>query len=162
MSPHYLGTVRKHIYGRKERQNRFLPRSQGVSKVCQLSRCPWFDAELRRDIFARLPRTDMELLVEGCRHLREGDDGSHLRFVTHWCKIANYLRIWAAPRKLSANGSTLFANGESRPLMIWGWDGNLFTRSKMVAGSAADEASLVLALKHSSWTSSMTAATSVR
>jgi hypothetical protein len=26
----------------------------------------------------------MELLVEGCRHLREGDDGSHLRFVTHW------------------------------------------------------------------------------
>lgn len=42
------------------------------------------DAELRRDIFARLPRTDMELLVEGCRHLREGDDGSHLRFVTHW------------------------------------------------------------------------------
>jgi hypothetical protein len=42
------------------------------------------DAELRRDIFARLPRTDMELLVEGCRHLREGDDSSHLRFVTHW------------------------------------------------------------------------------
>jgi DNA invertase Pin-like site-specific DNA recombinase len=27
------------------------------------------------------------------------------------CKVANYLRIWAAPRKLSANGSTLFANG---------------------------------------------------
>ena len=42
------------------------------------------DAELRRDIFARLPSTDMELLVEGCRHLREGDDGSHLRFITHW------------------------------------------------------------------------------
>jgi hypothetical protein len=42
------------------------------------------DAELRRDIFAKLPRTDMERLVEGCRHLREGDDGSHLRFVTHW------------------------------------------------------------------------------
>ncbi len=30
------------------------------------------------------------------------------------CKVANYLRIWAAPRKLSANGSTLFANGEPR------------------------------------------------
>src|SRR6478752_6998458 len=42
MRPHYLRTVRKHIYGRKERQNRFLPRSQGVSKVCQLSGCPWF------------------------------------------------------------------------------------------------------------------------
>jgi hypothetical protein len=57
------------------------------------------------------------------------------------CKVANYLRIWAAPRKLSANGSTLFANGESRSLMICGWDGNLFTRSKTVAGSAADEVS---------------------
>src|SRR5260370_30460821 len=42
MGPHNLRTVRKHIYGRKERQNRFLPRSQGVSKVCQLSGCPWF------------------------------------------------------------------------------------------------------------------------
>jgi hypothetical protein len=38
-------------------------------------------------------------------------------------------------RKLSANGSTLFANGESRSLMICGWDGNLLTRSKTVAGS---------------------------
>jgi hypothetical protein len=27
------------------------------------------DAELRRDIFARLPRTDMELLVEGCERV---------------------------------------------------------------------------------------------
>jgi len=34
------------------------------------------------------------------------------------CKVANYLRIWAAPRKLSANGSTLFANGEGRSVMI--------------------------------------------
>ena len=42
------------------------------------------DADLRRDIFARLPRTDLELLVEGCRQLRESDDGSHLLFVTHW------------------------------------------------------------------------------
>ena len=42
---------------------------------------------------------------------------------------------------MSANGSTLFANGESRSLMICGWDGNLFTRSKTVAGSAADEVS---------------------
>jgi hypothetical protein len=33
------------------------------------------------------------------------------------CKVANYLRIWAAPRKLSANGSTLFVNGESRSVM---------------------------------------------
>src|SRR5271166_751725 len=41
------------------------------------------------------------------------------------CKVANYLRIWAAPRKLSANGSTLFANGESRSVMICGW-GTLF------------------------------------
>jgi hypothetical protein len=41
------------------------------------------------------------------------------------CKVANYLRIWAAPRKLSANGSTLFANGEGRSVMICGW-GTLF------------------------------------
>jgi hypothetical protein len=34
------------------------------------------------------------------------------------CKVANYLRIWAAPRKLSANGSTLFANGESRSVSV--------------------------------------------
>jgi len=33
------------------------------------------------------------------------------------CKVANYLRIWAAPRKLTANGSTLFANGDSRSVM---------------------------------------------
>src|SRR5262249_13617312 len=65
----------------------------------------------------------------------------HRRLTNHSCKVANYLRIWAAPRKLSANGSTLFANGESRSLMICGWDGNLFTRSKTVAGSAADEVS---------------------
>jgi hypothetical protein len=62
-------------------------------------------------------------------------------FSVSFCKVANYLRIWAAPRKLSANGSTLFANGESRSLMFCGWDGNLFTRSKTVAGSAADEVS---------------------
>ena len=43
---------------------------------------------------------------------------------------------------MSANGSTLFANGR-----------------KSVAGSAADEVS-VLALKHLSWTPSMTTATS--
>ena len=36
------------------------------------------------------------------------------------CKVANYLRIWAAPRKLSANGSTLFAKGESRSVMSCG------------------------------------------
>src|SRR5246127_2816188 len=33
------------------------------------------------------------------------------------CKVADYLRIWAAPRKLSANGSTLFANEGSQPVM---------------------------------------------
>jgi hypothetical protein len=49
------------------------------------------DAELRRDIFAGLPRTDMERSVEGCRHLREGDDGSHLRFVTHWYPLVDVL-----------------------------------------------------------------------
>ena len=33
------------------------------------------------------------------------------------CKVADYLRIRAALRKLSANGSTLFANGDSRSVM---------------------------------------------
>jgi hypothetical protein len=33
------------------------------------------------------------------------------------CKVADYLRIWAAPRKLSANGSTLFANEGSQSVM---------------------------------------------
>src|ERR671936_127800 len=33
------------------------------------------------------------------------------------CKVANYLRIGAAPRKLSANGGTLFANGDPRSVM---------------------------------------------
>jgi hypothetical protein len=34
------------------------------------------------------------------------------------CEVADYLRIWAAPRKLSANGSTLFANEGSQPVML--------------------------------------------
>jgi hypothetical protein len=33
------------------------------------------------------------------------------------CKVADYLRIRAALRNLSANGSTLFANGDSRSVM---------------------------------------------
>src|SRR5260370_9845169 len=58
--------------------------------------------------------------------IKMGRDGRFARALKNSCKVANYLRIWAAPRKLSANGSTLFANRESRSLMICGWDGNLF------------------------------------
>lgn len=39
------------------------------------------DADLRPRIYARHPREDISLLVEGCRGLREGDPGSHLGFV---------------------------------------------------------------------------------
>lgn len=42
------------------------------------------DADLRARIYARHPREDISLLVEGCRGLREGDPGSHLGFVGRW------------------------------------------------------------------------------
>ena len=42
------------------------------------------DAELRARIYARHPREEISLLVEGCRGLREGDPGSHLGFVGRW------------------------------------------------------------------------------
>jgi TnpA family transposase len=50
------------------------------------------DAELRPRIFAELPSADIDRLVSGCRQLREGDDGSHLRFVAHWY---NYTRRYS-------------------------------------------------------------------
>ena len=42
------------------------------------------DAELRARIYARHPREEISLLVEGCRGLREGDPGSHLGFIGRW------------------------------------------------------------------------------
>jgi len=45
------------------------------------------DAELRARIYARHPREDISLLVEGCRGLREGDPGSHLGFVGRWYAV---------------------------------------------------------------------------
>ena len=42
------------------------------------------DADLRTRIYARHPREEISLLVEGCRGLREGDPGSHLGFVGRW------------------------------------------------------------------------------
>lgn len=42
------------------------------------------DAELRARIYERHPREEIDLLVEGCRGLREGDSGSHLGFVGRW------------------------------------------------------------------------------
>ena len=42
------------------------------------------DSELRTAIFARLPSDDIGKLVEGCRTLRAGNEGSHLGLVHHW------------------------------------------------------------------------------
>lgn len=42
------------------------------------------DDKLRKYIFDLLPREDIGRLVEGCRNLRAGADGSPLRLVNHW------------------------------------------------------------------------------
>ena len=63
MRPHYLRTVRKHIYGRKERQNRFLPRSQGVSKVCSFRVALGFAQPPRQ--FARIPEQRFQPPAKG-------------------------------------------------------------------------------------------------
>ena len=42
------------------------------------------DVELRSEIFGRIPNEEMTTLVDGCRQLRTGDDGSHLGFTAHW------------------------------------------------------------------------------
>jgi TnpA family transposase len=42
------------------------------------------DADLRARIYARHPREEISLLVEGCRGLREGDPGSYLGFIGRW------------------------------------------------------------------------------
>jgi hypothetical protein len=41
------------------------------------------DSELRTAIFARLPSDDIGKLVDGCRALRAGNEGSHLGLVHH-------------------------------------------------------------------------------
>ena len=42
------------------------------------------DDQLRKQIFALLPSDDITRLVEGCRSLRAGNDGSPLGLVHHW------------------------------------------------------------------------------
>jgi Domain of unknown function (DUF4158) len=42
------------------------------------------DHELRKHIFALLPSDDITRLVEGCRNLRAGADGSPLGLIHHW------------------------------------------------------------------------------
>ena len=42
------------------------------------------DSELRTAIFARLPSDDIGKLVDGCRALRAGNEGSHLGLIHHW------------------------------------------------------------------------------
>ena len=42
------------------------------------------DVELRQHIFARLPSADVGRLVEGCRNLRVGHEGSYLGLIDHW------------------------------------------------------------------------------
>jgi len=42
------------------------------------------DSELRTAVFARLPSEDIGKLVDGCRTLRAGNEGSHLGLVHHW------------------------------------------------------------------------------
>ena len=42
------------------------------------------DSELRGEIFARLPSDDIGRLVDGCRNLRAGNEGSHLGLIDHW------------------------------------------------------------------------------
>jgi len=42
------------------------------------------DPELRHRILARIPGGEIATLVDGCRQLREGDDGSPLGFTAHW------------------------------------------------------------------------------
>jgi hypothetical protein len=42
------------------------------------------DSELRTAISARLPSDDVGKLVDGCRALRAGNEGSHLGLVHHW------------------------------------------------------------------------------
>ena len=42
------------------------------------------DSELREEIFARLPSDDIGKLVDGCRNLRAGNQGSPLGLINHW------------------------------------------------------------------------------
>jgi hypothetical protein len=42
------------------------------------------DAQLRNEILWRIPDDEMATLVDGCRQLRTGDDGSHLGLTAHW------------------------------------------------------------------------------
>ena len=42
------------------------------------------DAHLRNEILWRIPDEEMATLVDGCRQLRTGDDGSHLSLTAHW------------------------------------------------------------------------------
>lgn len=42
------------------------------------------DNALRKHIFNLLPSEDMSRLMEGCRNLRAGGDGSPLGLVNHW------------------------------------------------------------------------------
>jgi TnpA family transposase len=42
------------------------------------------DEKLRQEIYAHLPSEDIGRLVDGCRRLRSGHQGSHLGLVDHW------------------------------------------------------------------------------
>lgn len=42
------------------------------------------DAHLRHEILWRIPSEEMATLVDGCHHMRDGDDGSHLSLTARW------------------------------------------------------------------------------
>jgi hypothetical protein len=75
----------------------------------------WDEPRIDRRVSSRIDLDGFDVVVDPeefypCEQARLGV------FVAA-CKVADYLRIWAAPRKLSANDSTLFANEGSEPVM---------------------------------------------
>jgi hypothetical protein len=92
------------------------------------------DNELRKHIFDLLPSEDIGRLVEGCRNLRAGGDGSFLALVKHWY---GYTRKYS-PALLA---KTPFQFAENSPLgraVVFLKDLNTGDKNKSFAGAPFD------------------------